>query len=370
MKAVSPWWKIKGEELIDSPSLAVYTDRVEQNIVNALKIQPDRNLFRPHVKTSKMPGVQKLLMKHGVRKFKCSTVAEAEMLGEIRAPDVLLAYQPSGPKIQRFLKLTTTYPETEFSCLIDNVSTASIISSAFRKARSTANIYIDVNNGMNRTGAAVKNIVQLFQTIRELKGLRVRGLHIYDGHITDSSIRERIRRVRADFAEVDAIFEALNDEGRGGLAMIAGGTPSFPVHAKRKNVECSPGTFVFWDEGYGHLYPEMPYQHAALVLTRVVSVISKDLLCLDLGYKSVASEKPMPRVKFLNEPRAVPLHQSEEHLVVKIRDAHRFSAGDLWYGVPTHICPTVALYDQALLINKGELSGEWQVTARKRKISI
>ena len=65
MKAVSPWWKIKGEELIDSPSLAVYTDRVEQNIVNALKIQPDRNLFRPHVKTSKMPGVQKLLMKHG-----------------------------------------------------------------------------------------------------------------------------------------------------------------------------------------------------------------------------------------------------------------------------------------------------------------
>jgi len=35
-----------------------------------------------------------------------------------------------------------------------------------------------------------------------------------------------------------------------------------------------------------------------------------------------------------------------------------------------HICPTVALYDNALIVNNNKVVDEWEVVARKRKITI
>ena len=78
----------------------------------------------------------------------------------------------------------------------------------------------------------------------------------------------------------------------------------------------------------------------------------------------------MPRVHFLNAPDAEPVGQSEEHLVVKVQDATKHKVGDVWYGVPVHICPTVALYDNAIIVNNNKVVDQWEVVARKRKITI
>ena len=37
------------------------------------------------------------------------------------------------------------------------------------------------------------------------------------------------------------------------LEIIAGGTPTFPIHAMREGVTCSPGTLVLWDYGYSDI---------------------------------------------------------------------------------------------------------------------
>ncbi|WP_431209816.1 hypothetical protein ACQ86N_27335 [Puia sp. P3] len=37
-------------------------------------------------------------------------------------------------------------------------------------------------------------------------------------------------------------------------------------------IECSPGTFVYWDKGYGDGFPDQPFSPAALVVTRVISL--------------------------------------------------------------------------------------------------
>ncbi|MEO5891856.1 MAG: D-TA family PLP-dependent enzyme, partial [Ferruginibacter sp.] len=62
--------------------------------------------------------------------------------------------------------------------------------------------------------------------------------------------------------------------------------------------------------------------------------------------------------------------QSEEHLVVKVNDSSIFKPGDVLYGVPVHICPTVALYERAVVIEKNMAVKEWKVIARDRKINI
>jgi hypothetical protein len=40
------------------------------------------------------------------------------------------------------------------------------------------------------------------------------------------------------------------------------------------------------------------------------------------------------------------------------------------YGVPVHICPTVALYDKAIVIEKNNAATSWKVIARNREINL
>src|SRR5688572_17988623 len=126
-----PWYEINNIETLDTPALVVYLDRVKKNIDTLVNSIDDKSRLRPHIKTHKSPEVSRLIMEAGVKKFKCATIAEAEMLARIEAPDVLLAYQPVGPKAKRLLALSQQYPNTKFSCLIDNDYSASELSKIF-----------------------------------------------------------------------------------------------------------------------------------------------------------------------------------------------------------------------------------------------
>jgi D-serine deaminase-like pyridoxal phosphate-dependent protein len=113
---------------------------------------PDVSRLRPHVKTHKSAEVTKILLKAGITQFKCATIAEAEMLGEAGAPDVLLSYQPVGPKANRFAELTKAFPGTKFSCLVDNEGVANHLNSTFKGFNHRLPVYLDLNIGMDRTG--------------------------------------------------------------------------------------------------------------------------------------------------------------------------------------------------------------------------
>ncbi len=80
------------------------------------------------------------------------------------------------------------------------------------------------------------------------------------------------------------------------VRIVAGGSPTFPGHATREDVETSPGTILLWDYGYSSSFTDMDFMHAAVLFTRVVSKPAMDLICLDLGHKAVGSEMPQPRI--------------------------------------------------------------------------
>ena len=89
--------------------------------------------------------------------------------------------------------------------------------------------------------------------------------------------------------------------------LVFGGTPTFPIHAAldAPDVECSPGTCILHDHGYGSRFPDLPFTPAALVFTRVVSHPRPDRLCLDVGHKAVAGDPPAgTRVYFPDLPEA------------------------------------------------------------------
>jgi len=310
-------------------------------------------------------------MKTGISKFKCATIAEAEMLGMSKAPHVLLAYQPIGPKLERFINLIKAYPETQYSCLVDNNAAAEYISKAALQNNIIILVYIDLNVGMNRTGIKPEDAVELYGYCNELQAIKIMGLHAYDGHIHDKEFAVREQKANEAYAKVEQLRERLRERGYPEPVIIAGGSPTFPIHAARGVVECSPGTFIYWDRGYSLNCEEQPFLTAGLVVSRVVSLPDEGKLCLDVGHKSVSAENDLTkRIYFLNAPELTFVGQSEEHLVVDAGKDHRYKVGDVLYGLPYHICPTVALYERVITIENNQISGEWRNIARDRKITI
>ena len=367
------WYNINNIDEIDSPSLVVFPERVKENIKILKGLVPDPTRIRPHVKTHKSINIAKLFMEEDITKFKCATISEAEMLGMAGAPDVLLAYQPVGPKVERLADLIYEYPGTEYSCLIDNLEAAKNISKVFSKFKLHAPVYLDLNVGMNRTGINPDaKAEQLIMEISKLPGIEVMGLHAYDGHLRDTDIKVRTSKCDEAFEPVQKLYDKLKQQQQfNDLTIVAGGSTTFGIHAKRENVECSPGTFVYWDAGYRSILPELAFHFGAIIISRIISKPTDDTICIDLGHKSVASENAIDkRIQFFNAPGLVPIGHSEEHMILRHPKDDKYSVGDVLYGVPYHICPTCALYDAMMVVEKGRAIDRWAISARGRRISI
>jgi D-serine deaminase-like pyridoxal phosphate-dependent protein len=364
-----PWYEITNISEFDSPCIILYKERVLSNIQKAIARIANADLLRPHVKTNKIAEVCRMMMENGITKFKCATIAEAEMLAMINAPDVLIAYQPVGPRITRYANLVETYPETSFSCIVDDQRIAAMIADEFVRRQSSTQVYVDLNTGMNRTGIGKETVHALIDFLASCKGLHLAGIHAYDGHVKDPVLKTRQQVSDEAYKLVEEVVDYAENKFSRKMSVVTGGSPSFATHLNR-NAECSPGTFVFWDWGYYLALKEEPYEFAAILVTRVISVIDQHTITTDLGHKSVAAENPLPRVHFLNADVRKQLTQSEEHLTLEVGDSRGYSPGDVLYAVPWHVCPTVALYDEALIAEDHEITNRWPVLARKRKITI
>lgn len=367
------WYEIDDIDSIDSPALVIYRQRLLENIHTLVSMANDVTRLRPHVKTHKTKEIAALMIRAGITKFKCATIAEAEMLALANAHDVLIAYQLPKPKQKRFIHLIKKYPATKFSCLVDNGNSAKELSHEAIANKITIPVYLDINVGMNRTGIIPGDIaVDLYKQCKNMSGINAIGLHVYDGHIRNMDINERTIACDKAFEPVLQMRDKLKQEDRFDTPIIvAGGSPTFPVHIKKRERECSPGTFIFWDYNYQTNCEEQNFLPAALVIARVISIPAKNKICIDLGHKSIAAENEISkRVYFLNVPELKFISQSEEHLVAEVPSINNYKVGDVLYGLPYHICPTVALYERALVIDSHQLKGEWKIIARDRKINV
>ncbi len=291
------WYEIANVDEIASPALLVYPARVDENVRRMIALAGGTRRLRPHVKTNKMAEVIRRQLAVGIDKFKCATIAEAEMLAETGAPDVLLAYQPVGPNANRLARLAASFLGTRFSTIADDAGAIRRLAAACTAAGVEIEVLLDLDVGMHRSGVAPgPQAIELYRLLADSPGLAPGGLHVYDGHIRAADAEERARQTAAALAPVDALREELAAARLPVPRVVAGGTPTFPMHARREDLECSPGTCVFWDHSYATKFPDLDFVNAALVLTRVVSKPVEGRLCLDLGYKAVSPDNPDPRV--------------------------------------------------------------------------
>ncbi len=368
-------YRIHDTDGIYTPALLFYKEIIEDNIAQALKIARAPGRLRPHVKTHKTREIVRLELSAGITKHKCATLAEAEMLAQCAVPDVFLAYNMVGPNCGRLARLVLEYPHTRFAATADHPYALRQLSDLLAKEGVSVDVLLDVDIGMHRTGIRPGDAaVNLYHLIATLPGVRPGGIHAYDGHNHQAALAERRLAVQSQNEPLLALRARLEKEGYPVPRMVLGGTPTFSIYADLDipGLECSPGTCILHDAGYGTRFQDLAgFVPAALVLTRVISRPASDRITLDLGYKAIASDPPAgKRCELLNVPAYEPIIQNEEHFAVSTPAAEAFRPGDVIYAMPTHVCPTCALHRQAYVIEDGRVTGRWEIVARDRVLTV
>ncbi len=367
-------YAIDNPDEILSPGLVVFEDIVRENIARMKEVACQDRRLRPHCKTHKMVDIVKLEVGMGILKHKCATFAEAEMLAIGGAQEVLLAYNPVGPNITRAVRYRQRYPNVRFSVTADHPEPAKALNEAMAAAGIDIDVFVDIDTGLGRTGLAPGREAQaLYEQIDQASNLRPAGLHAYDGQNHQTRLDKRRVAVEECWNSVQTLRNKLEKSSLAVPAIVAGGTGTFPLYAEIDDpaLELSPGTCVLHDDGYEQLFPDMQFVPAALLLTRVVSKPSPDRITFDLGHKACASDPPAGnrlRFPFISDAREL-LH-NEEHLVIETAKAANYRPGDVELAIPTHICPTSALHEQAWVVKNGVVCDTWKVTARDRQLSL
>ncbi|MGB3584993.1 MAG: D-TA family PLP-dependent enzyme [Tunicatimonas sp.] len=354
---MNQWFKISNANELLSPALLFYPNRIDANIDRMISIAGSAQRLRPHSKTYKCREIIEMQLAKGIRKFKCATLAEAQLLAESGASEILLAYPIIGPAQDRLVALTKQYSRIKFAVLLDHQEHIA----QWGQRGVSMSVFIDLDVGMHRTGIETEAATKLFKQVQQ-SDLSFQGWHAYDGHLRQSAPEERSKATQIGMAGLDALLEQTQTQS---AEIVCGGSITFPIHARHPERQLSPGTTLLWDYGYSQ-FTDLPFDIAACLFTRVISKPGQGLLCLDLGHKAVASETKGAPVYFPQLADAAITTHSEEHMVVRTTQADQWNIGDVLYGWPWHICPTVALHQQAGIVTNHRLNSFWEITARHR----
>lgn len=363
-----------------SPSMIISRDLLEHNLAEMIRIAKDHKRLWPHCKTHKIREIIEIEVQAGIVKHKCATVAEAEMLAQSGATEIFLAYQPVGPNLKRLAQLAHAYPQVSLSIMLDDPGICLQLDAALTSANASAThiikigVFIDVDCGQHRTGLTDPQAgVRLARRVAASQSLLLRGLHAYDGHNHQVDVAERRTAVLQGWELAKQFRSEIEQAGLEVPLIIAGGTGSFPIWASVDDpaIELSPGTPVLYDEGYRRQFPDLRFEPAAMLLTRVVSHPLPNRLTLDLGYKAIAADGPLAsRAYFPTLPDAQLVLHNEEHMVIETPMAENCILGQELLAVPKHVCPTSALHREVYILSQKQIVGTWKVAARDRQLTI
>ena len=253
------WYRPNNEINLLTPSVLVYPERIEENIRRMITVAGSKDRLRPHVKTHKLAEVVKLQVNFGILKFKCATLTEMEMVATNGGRDVLLAYPLFGPGITLFLDLNKRYPEVKFSVTVDSLWACKLLRDKAGREGIPFNLFVDLDNGMHRTGIDPTQAEALIEYIQNHPMLSFDGLHVYDGHIHQSAFDERKMQCDRDFMGVSRMLKELGAKGLEVGELACGGTPTFPIHALDASRTLCPGTPLLWDAGYAAGFPDLDF---------------------------------------------------------------------------------------------------------------
>jgi D-serine deaminase-like pyridoxal phosphate-dependent protein len=328
---------------LPTPALVIEADVLDANLARMAAAHPGTAL-RPHVKAHKCTALAACQRAVGHTAFTCATPREAVGLAAAGlGDDILVANEVVDPR--RLGALAALGDDAHVTVAVD--SEATIDAAALAGVRSCL---IDVDVGLPRCGCDPADAGRLADLARR-RGLDVRGVMGYEGHLMVLDDRERQR------AEVAAAMERLRSAHAdvGGDVVSAGGTGTYDLHESTGVTEIQAGSYALMDTYYATV--GLPFQQALFVVGTVISVRATHAVA-DVGLKSLGMDHGNPTID-----GATVWFCSDEH-VTFASEAGSPAVGDRVRVVPAHVDPTMAMHEAAWLVRGESVVDRWPIDLR------
>ena len=348
---------------LDTPTLVVDLDVLDRNISAMAKHAESTGVrLRPHAKTHKCIEIAGLQIAAGARGLTVATVSESEVFAAAGFDDLFIAY-PLWVDQAKGQRLRTLLENVQLTIGVDSPEGARALAVHLAPLVERVQVLVEVDSGHHRTGVLPENAGELAD-IAGQAGLNVQGVFTFPGH---SYAPGRPREV-AD-QESQALARAATSLRAVGIEphVVSGGsTPSVKFSGGSPLTEIRPGVYVFGDAQQFELGTCGPDEIALTALATVVSHAHGNVV-LDAGSKVLGADRPAWTTGFgrlLDHPDARISAVSEHHATVTWVDSPRPAIGDRVRVVPNHVCNTVNLADELVVVRGGEIVDRWSVAAR------
>jgi D-serine deaminase-like pyridoxal phosphate-dependent protein len=283
------------KDQLDTPALLVDLDLFEANVHTLAKACADHGVaWRPHSKAHKCPDIARIQIEAGAQGIICAKLSEAEVMVEHGVDDILIANEIVTPaKLQRLASLQA---RARVMCCVDDVGIVDVISASAAAEGAVIPVYIDIDNGMDRTGVGPgKPALELAMKIHESEGIELAGIMGYEGQVLDI---KPLETKRAACHEALALLVETHDllaaNGIHVDIVSAGGTGCYPITVAYPGItELQAGGGIFMDLFYRDECLIEDLQLALTVLTTVVSKHPRHII-VDGGFKTMC-QNPQPR---------------------------------------------------------------------------
>jgi D-serine deaminase-like pyridoxal phosphate-dependent protein len=321
---------------ITTPALLADADALEFNLATMAAALPGSRL-RPHVKAHKCTALAARQAAAGHKAFTCATIREVEgMAAAGFGEDLLLANEVVDARRLGALDARVTVA-------VD--SEATIVAAVKGGVKE---VLIDVNVGQNRCGCAVDQAGR-FADLARSKGLHIRGVMGYEGHIV--GLESRATRQQLIDESMALLMRAHKDVG--GDVISAGGTGTYDINTWASEIQA--GSYVLMDTAYAKL--GLPFRQGLSVLATVISV-SPGYAVANCGLKALGMDHGKPSIEGDHQVRSV----SDEH--VTFIPSSPVRVGDRIMVLPAHIDPTIAYHERMHLVRGEEIVETWPVDLR------
>jgi D-serine deaminase-like pyridoxal phosphate-dependent protein len=329
--------------------------------------------LRPHVKTHKCAEIAKLQMEAGAIGLCAAKVSEAEKLFDAGLKRVLVTSPVVTPfKIEKLMKLRKASPE--LCVVVDNPENAKSLSCAAEENGFALNILIGVNPGLNRTGAAYENALDLGRFANGLPGLSIKGIQCYAGHLQHlKSYDERKERSLSAMQKAAEIFREFNSSGIACEVLTGTGTGTFDIDSMVEEMtDFQVGSYVVMDTEYTEIGSQKNaerfdvFQPSLTALSSVISVNQEKFVTIDAGLKALYFTPHAPPC--VVSPKGGGLTYEwfgDEHgRIIVGNPADKPGLGDIIELTAPHCDPTINLYDRFYITKNDEVIDEWEIDMR------
>ena len=284
------------EHEIETPALLVDLDRMEANLERmAAFFRTVPAKLRPHFKNHKCPDLAVRQLNAGAIGITCATLHEAESLVQHGVRSILLANEIVDPaKIRRFVELAR---QADVIVCVDDEKVADDLARAGRNVQTPLSVLVDVDVGLHRCGVLPgEPTVRLVRAVVE-KGLRLRGLMGYEGHVAHqlpgTEKEEAVAAAMRPLMETKAWVER---EGIQVEIASVGGTGTYSLSGCHPGVtEVQAGSYLLMDTNYRECCTD--FDLTLTVLATVVSKTNGERVVVDAGLKTLSCERGIPTVK-------------------------------------------------------------------------